>query len=193
MTRKTYDDQPYDRWMNGLSEMDDYNIRHLLMIFARLGVPKSYLDVGCGTGAAVKVARSIGVNAFGVDQLVDTDTWPKYFYHRNLVDPFRLEQPVELITCVEVAEHIHESAHATLCDTLSDNLASGGHLIFSAARPGQVGSGHVALRPAEYWGNEFTLRRFTLDMNLTMNMALLFSNINSPLNYFWDNLMVFTR
>jgi 2-polyprenyl-3-methyl-5-hydroxy-6-metoxy-1,4-benzoquinol methylase len=187
-----YDGELRETWMNGLREMDDYNVRHLLVIFARLGIPKTYLDVGCGTGAMVKVARVLGVDAYGVDQLVEPD-WPPYFLHRNLVDYFTLQEPVELVTCIEVAEHIHESAHATLCDMLVDNIKDGGTLVFSAARPGQGGTGHIACRPAEYWGHEFTLRKLSSNATLTMNLAHLFCNINSPLNYWWDNLMVFTK
>lgn len=33
----------------------------------------------------------------------------------------------------------------------------------------------------------------TMDHILTMNIALLFSNINTPLNYFHDNLMVWKK
>lgn len=187
-----YDDQPHEKWIKGLRENDAYNARHLLMTFARLGIPKSYLDIGCGTGVMVRTARMLGVEAYGIDQLVESD-WPSYFFHGNLVDYFKLSEPVELVTCFEVAEHIHESAHATLCDTISSNIADGGKLLFSAARPGQGGTGHIACRPAEYWGNELLIRRLTLDAVLTMSLAHLFCNMHSPLNYLWDNLMVFTK
>jgi cyclopropane fatty-acyl-phospholipid synthase-like methyltransferase len=193
MGMKTYDGYSRESWISGLTPTDDANVRHLLCAFARLGIPRSYLDIGCGTGAMVNAARKLGVDAFGVDQLVD-DTWPTYFHHRNLVDYFKLPEPVELVTCVEVAEHIHESAHSTLCDTICDNLAQGGnYLIFCAARPGQGGTGHIACRPAEYWGEQFVLRGLSQNLYLTMNLGLLFSNINTSLNYWHDNLMVWEK
>lgn len=181
-------------WMNGLKEMDTYNVKHLLAIFALFGIPESYMDVGCGTGVMVRTAVKLGTRAYGLDQLVEPN-WGENFFCVNLVDPFRLAEPVDIVTSFEVAEHIHESAHATFCDTLCSNLKMGPehYLIFSAARPGQGGTGHVACRPAEYWHNEFILRGLSYNDVLTMNLALLFMRIRSPLNYMHDNLMVFSR
>lgn len=188
-----YDGYSKANWFHGLSEFDVYNVKHLLALFALIGIPKSYLDVGCGTGIMVKTAEKLGVDAFGVDQLVD-ETWPKNFFHKNLVDRFELPQrPVELVTSLEVGEHLHETAHATYCGTLCDNLAPHGLLVFTAARPGQGGTGHVALRPAEYWHYEFRIRGLAYQDNLTMNLALLWAKIQSPLNYMSDNLMCFEK
>lgn len=190
----TYDGVDYARWIQGLKNTEKNNVKHLLALFAFLGLPDSYLDAGCGTGAMVRTARALGVQAYGVDQLVQPD-WEDYFFHKNLVDPFRLDKPVSLVTSFEVAEHLHESAHATFCDTLVENLSKepGSHLIFSAARPGQGGTGHVACRPAEYWHNEFILRGMSYNDHYTLSIAHIFSRIQSPLNYMWDNLMVFSR
>ena len=190
----TYDGESKDNWMRGLVSMDRWNIKHMLAMLALFWPVESMLDIGCGDGIMLHTARKLGVEAFGVDQLVD-DTWPDYFYHKNLVDYFELPKQVDLVMSIEVAEHIHESAHATLCDTLCNNLKEGTNkfLIFSAARPGQNGTGHIACRPAMYWGEEFTRRGLVANDMMTMNLALLWNRIRSPLNYFYDNLMVFHK
>lgn len=190
-----YDGELRETWMNGLTPMDEMNIRHLLVLFGLLGVPESYLDVGCGTGMMVRTAMKLGVRAYGIDQLVEPDWGDNFFYH-NLVDKFTFPfQPVDIVTCFEVGEHLDASAHATFCDTLCNSIKPGlGHyLIFSAARPGQGGTGHIACRPAEYWHQEMLLRGMSYDGYTTMNLAHLFSNMRSSLNYLWDNLIVFQR
>lgn len=194
MTAQTYDNMDPQEWLNGLKEMDVHNTRHILSALALLGIPKSYFDVGCGTGVMVKVAEKLGLEAYGVDQLVD-ETWPKNFFHKNLSERFVLPSgPVELVTSFEVAEHIEEQYHEMFCDTVAYHVAPGHHfLLFSAARPGQAGTGHVACRPAEYWHQEMIKRGLSYNGSITMNLALVWSNIGSPLNYMWDNLMVFER
>ena len=196
----TYDGRPIEEWMDGLKEMDLNNIRHLLSLFGFLGIPESYLDVGCGTGIMVKIAQKLGVRSYGIDQLVDESdkvNWPDGFHHINLVDFWEAPEPVDVVTCVEVAEHIHPTAHATLCRTLCQNIKEGPdhYLIFSAARPGQLGAGHFpdACRPAEYWHEQMLVYNMHFDKEATMNLALLFSNTRSNLNYWWDNLIVFQR
>lgn len=189
------DGEPRDKWLAGLTPMDAYNVKHLLALFAVLGIPEGFMDAGCGTGIMVRTAQKLGVRAYGIDQLVEEDKWGNGFYCANLVNPFLLPRPVDLVLSIEVAEHIHETAHATFCDTLTRNLKeeSGSHLIFSAARPGQAGTGHIACRPAEYWHKEFILRGLSYNAYLTLHLAHVFSIINSPLNYYWDNLIVFSR
>lgn len=194
----TYDHRRRDIWLNGLREMDDFNIKHLLIAFAYFGIPESFLDVGCGTGITVKTAQKLGVRAYGVDQLVDENdkiNWPDGFHHLNLVDYWLAPEPVDISWCIETAEHVHESGHGTLFRTLCDNIKEGPnhYLIFSSARPGQVGSGHISNRPAEFWHREAIAHGMNFDRESTMNLALLFSNCRSPLNYFWDNLIVFAR
>lgn len=191
----TYDGVPHAEWMELLQKTDIHNIKHILSLFAMTGIPESFLDVGCGDGIIVKTARSLGVRAYGLDQLVDEKKWGDGFYHVNLVDFWKAPLPVDMVMCIEVAEHLHESAHSTLCDTIYKNLKeeSGSRVIFGAARPGQDGTGHISCRPASYWHDRFHERGVSYSREETLQLGLLWSNINSPLNYFWDNLIVFKR
>jgi cyclopropane fatty-acyl-phospholipid synthase-like methyltransferase len=189
----TYDGRTKEEWLKELEGVREFNRRHLLAMFAVLGIPETFLDVGCGDGGMVVTASALGVSAFGVDQLVENDN--EIFFHHNLVDPFQLPQPVSLVTCLEVAEHLHSSAHAVLCDTLANNLAigSGNFLVFTSAYPGQGGSAHLSERPAQYWHNEFALRHLNFRLDITRNLSLVWSNINSPLFYLAANVMVFEK
>jgi hypothetical protein len=190
----TFDGETAETWLRGLNSMSDHNAKHILSTFAYFGVPKSMLDVGCGDGTMVRLARLLGVEAHGVDQLVQPD-WPPYYHYQNIVDAFRLEKPVAMVICLEVAEHIHETAHGTLMDTLVQNMETGvsAKLIFSAAHPGQDGTGHVAMRPAVYWRRELTDRGLTYNRMDTINLALLWSHIQSPLGHLATNLQVFEK
>ena len=192
--RPTFDGETAEVWLRGLNGMSEHNSRHILSTFAYFGIPSSFLDIGCGDGTMVRIARLLGVEAYGVDQLVQED-WPDYYYYQNLVDAFRLKKPVAMVMCIEVAEHIHETAHGTLLDTLSENMESGieAKLIFSAAHPGQDGTGHVATRPAVYWRRELTNRGLTYNRMDTLNLALLWSHIQSPLGHLATNLQVFQK
>ena len=189
----TYDGVPRDAWVDELKPQNEWNYRHLLLAFALLGKPASMLDVGCGLGSAVEAAHNLGVLAFGVDQLINYES--DYFFHANLVEKFLLEEKVNLVWCTEVGEHLDASAHATLCDTLAENLLEGreNYLVFSSAYPNQGGTGHLAERPAKYWKDQFALRDLNFRKDLTVNLSLLWSNIGSPLYWLPANVLVFEK
>ena len=195
MDKELYDGLTEEVWKVELDAQSEWNIRHLLSLFSMFGVPESMLDVGCGNGDMVRTATKLGVEAYGVDQLVDEITWPYNFSHANLVDVFKLPKQVSLVTCFEVAEHLHQTAHPTLCTTLAENLksGSGNFLIFSSAFPNQGGIGHLAERPSKYWMDELSLRGFNYRKDLTVNLSLIWSNISSPLYWLPANVLVFEK
>lgn len=178
------------RWLAGLAEFDAYNVRHLLAMFALFGLPDSYLDVGSGTGAMVRAARQLGVEAWGVDRLPRPESW---LLERDLAEPLDLQAQYRIVSCIEVAEHLPNQATEQLCFTLARHVRLGGILIFTAALPGQQGDGHQVLQPPVWWRERLTQQGLTYCHGLTVKLALLWSNIWTPLGHLPANLQVFSR
>lgn len=119
--------------------------------------PESVLDVGCGAGAWCSVwiengvPKVMGADGEYVDRahlLIASDQ----FLAADLSQPFLAGSRFDLVTSLEVAEHIHESQ----ADVFVENLVRHGDIIlFSAAVPGQGGEFHVNEQPLEYWREKF--------------------------------------
>lgn len=125
-------------------------------LFAELR-PNNLLDVGCGRGAWAKVWNEIGVgDVHGVDgTYVDIDNLhipPETFHRHDLARPFDLGRRFDMVTSLEVAEHLPPEASEHFVDTL---VRHSDVVLFSAATLGQGGEYHVNERPLEYWRSQF--------------------------------------
>lgn len=130
-----------------LAEFDEWNGRALLAVFALFGVPPSYLDLGCGTGAMVHTARRLGVDAVGVDVIAHGPG----LVRADLTQPLDLGRTFALVSCIEVAEHLEEQYSRGLVDTIARHTEPGGLVVFTAAQPGQPGDHHVTLHGSKWW------------------------------------------
>lgn len=79
--------------------------------------------------------------------------------------PRVLDRRFDLILSIEVAEHIPLDQHESLFDYLV--ARAGNWIVFSGARPGQGGHGHVAERTELDWRSEFSRRGCEFDPRLT--------------------------
>jgi hypothetical protein len=75
----------------------------------------------------------------------------------DLTDPPTLERTFDLAVCLEVAEHLPESAADGLVDLLSSAAPV---VLFSAAIPGQEGEDHINEQWPTYWATKFADRGF---------------------------------
>jgi SAM-dependent methyltransferase len=107
----------------------------------------SMLDVGCGEGHAVAYFNRLGVYAHGIDGLeLNVQRAIVPIAHHDLSrGPYIM--PVDLVTCVEVVEHIEEQ----YLDNLLTTLSNGSIVLMTHAFPDQPGHHHVNCKPPEYW------------------------------------------
>jgi hypothetical protein len=131
------------------------------IILSKLDVD-SLLDVGCGIGIWMQKWSDQGVSTVhGIDaplikqgEIVVPDDWITL---HNLEDPFDMDVTYDLVTCLEVAEHIHEEYSDTLIDSLTRHSQN---ILFSAAIPGQGGVHHVNEQYQDYWIKKFKARGY---------------------------------
>lgn len=115
--------------------------------------PQSLLDVGSGAGAWCKIWKEQGIpEVTGVDgEYVKTESLliPEGdFLRRDLSAPFDLGRKFDLVTSLEVAEHVAEGSARIFVENL---VRHGDCVMFSAAVPGQGGEFHVNEKPLSYW------------------------------------------
>lgn len=113
----------------------------------------SVADIGCGPGHFTKAMQRAGVDAEGFDLITESEgvsLWD--------IASAPLEVKREGVLCLEVAEHIPEEKADAVVDHIVQSLAPGGVLIWSAARPGQGGVGHINCQPRQYWLKKFLER-----------------------------------
>jgi len=113
---------------------------------------RSVVDVGSGSGAWSRVCREVGVpEVVGVDSASAPDRFREHhteFIEHDLAEPLRLERQFGLAICVEVAEHVPPERAPGL---VADLTALAPVVLFSAAVPGQGGTGHLNEQWSEYW------------------------------------------
>lgn len=117
----------------------------------------SILDVGCGQGAWLLEAKQIGIKKlYGLDgPWVDSLKLKHHgvlFTVADLSKPLKLPAQVDLAICMEVAEHLPSERANSLVQEL---ISSADVVLFSAAIPGQGGTGHVNEQWPSYWAKIF--------------------------------------
>jgi len=124
--------------------------------------PQSVLDVGCGIGTWLSIARELGVKDIrGIEgPWIDQSQLRIEAEHitiQDLEQPFNLNRSFDLVISLEVAEHLPPAVANTFISSL---VAHGNIILFSAAIPYQGGHNHINEQFPLYWDNLFAKFNF---------------------------------
>lgn len=155
--------------------------------------PTSVVDFGCGIGSYLESANSRGLKIKGYDISQQAS---KYTPHHLLefieYTDCTKELSVSKYDCVisfETAEHIDPSG----TDQFITNIvnAVGSTLLFTAAPPGQLGTGHINMHPKQYW-IDLISNNLKYNKDKTEFISGKWMSLFAPL-YICENLIVFDK
>lgn len=126
--------------------------------------PSSAMDAGCAIGLLVEQLELRGVDAFGVDiSKYAIGEVPERLAARCKVQTLleSLGGPFDLVTCIEVIEHLP----AGEVGAALDNLCAATDTILFSSTPFDYGEAtHFSVQPAEFWAEQFAMRGFYRDL-----------------------------
>jgi len=127
--------------------------------------PKSIIDLGCGTGSYLEGVLTAGCKDLcGIELLYDN---AKDYFVKNVADiiqqndvttDLNLNRTFDCVMSFEVGEHIEPSGTENFINNLT--TLSGQYIVLTAAPPGQRGTGHINLRPKEFWKDAIKAKGF---------------------------------
>lgn len=128
----------------------------------KAGTALNVIDVGCGEGWWAQAFADLGHEVIGMDGgYITSSPLNERFLPHNINHPLpeHLAGRFDLAVCLEVAEHLSESRAASFVAELCQLAPV---VLFSAAIPGQGGTGHVNEQWPGYWQEHFATHEFTV-------------------------------
>ena len=127
---------------------------------------RSMLDIGCGYGCQVKLARSKGLQSMGLEGDVSVCNGTLQDVIDFTETKYVSKTEYDLIWSVEFLEHVEEK----YIENYMPAFESGTYVICTHAQPGQAGHHHVNCKPSEYWIDLFSKYGFFYSEEYTKEM-----------------------
>lgn len=134
--------------------------------------PVRVMDVGCAKGFLVEHLRDGGVEAYGIDissyaiSEVRPDIKP-YCHVATAMQP--LEEYYDLITCIEVAEHLAEEEGRQLIKNICQHTDE---VLFSSTATDFDDPTHINVQPPQYWKAFFAEHDFYPALHFEPNFGI---------------------
>ena len=150
---------PYTRtephWIHFFNEVADNIVRQI--------APKTSFDAGCAIGMLVEALRDRGVDATGIDLSEWAisqvpDALQPYCRVGSITDP--IEGYYDLITCVEVLEHLPASEAGTVIENFCTHADA---VLFSSTPDDFDDPTHLNVETTSYWAELFADHGFFRD------------------------------
>jgi hypothetical protein len=155
-----------------------------------------WIDVGAGSGAFAAEAKSAGLQVVACEHnkagrkmgLRDGVDMREFDLTRD--PPSDINETFDLAYSFEVAEHLPEALGVRLVEFLAEKAPT---VVFTAAHPGQGGTGHINEQSKQYWIEKFAQVGMSLDEMKTEQLVEGFRTSKVPANWFIANALVFNR
>lgn len=146
-----------DKWLMGNFKLLAFSLKN------KFPDVKTHLDVGCAAGFLVKNMREVGIESTGVDLpyiigSTNVEGLHAYDLTRIYLPHVLPHKKYDLVTCIEVAEHIYPEDENELFVNLR-NL-TGKYLMFSSDSNDVSEPTHVNVNDAGYWSARLKVNGF---------------------------------
>ena len=153
----------------------------------------SIVDFGCGIGTILQGMAEGGCRVLGLEHNAALarrhSPIPECIVQGDVAAPISLGC-FEWAMSIEVAEHIPTASSSQLVANLTKHAERG--IIFSAAVPGQRGTGHINCQPPSYWRDLFYEHQFNYNPTVSERLRRLMAEC-TRLAWLQENLMIFER
>ncbi|MCA1550695.1 hypothetical protein I6F36_28085 [Bradyrhizobium sp. BRP19] len=144
-------------YYDGISNVSKRSAEAMLPRIFEAVQPKSWIEIGSGTGSWTKTAIELGIpecRAVDGPWVKNSELLipPDKFLKHDLTQPLNLNRTFDLALSLEVAEHLDQRFADTIVQTL---VSHADVVVFGAAIPMQGGTHHVNEQWPSYWISKF--------------------------------------
>lgn len=153
-----------------------------------------WIDIGAGSGAFCAEAVRRGHTALALERsrfgrmIARRSGVPTASFSLTRHPPASVVRTFDLALCLEVAEHIPDHLSSSLVRFVAGAAPIA---VFTAAPPGQGGTGHINEQPPEYWVQRFADQGALHDEGASTSVARHFEENGVDAPWLVKNVMVF--